>query len=102
MVVAVGTGYQAYFEFSYASIQTEFWAQAAFVAFSSVICLACIITFFIQFILAKTTQTKITKAVNKVKDSALVMSIEMNKAKFAHVEYQKILQEEKKVNDAKA
>ena len=30
------------------------------------------------------------------------MSIEMNKAKFAHAEYQKILQEEKKVQDAKA
>ena len=102
MIVAIGTGQQAYFEFSYSTMQTDFWAQAAFVAFASVLCLSCAITFFIQFILAKTTQTKISKAVNKVKDSALVMSIEMNKAKFAHAEYQKILQEEKKVQDAKA
>ena len=90
-VVAIGNSDQAYFEFSYSTVQTNFWAQAAFVAFSSVLCLSCAITFFIQFILAKTTQTKITKAVNKVKDSALVMNIEMNKAKFAHGEYQKIL-----------
>jgi hypothetical protein len=43
----------------------------------------------------------LNKAVHKVKDNALIMSIEMNKAKAAHDAYSAIAQEEKNVKDNK-
>lgn len=52
--------------------------------------LLCLIGVFIQFIISKTTQSKLSKAVAKIKDSALVISIEMNKAKAAHVAYEQV------------
>ena len=50
----------------------------------AIVVLSCLIACFIEFILQKTTSVKITKAAAKLKDAALVMSIEMNKAEEAH------------------
>ena len=61
--------------------------------------LSCIIACFIGFVLQKTTSVKISRAANKLKDSALVMSIEMNKAETAHAAYQKVSGEETKAKN---
>jgi hypothetical protein len=61
--------------------------------------LSCIIACFIGFVLQKTTTVKINKAAQKLKDSALVMSIEMNKAETAHTAYKKVSGEEKAAKD---
>ena len=63
------------------------------------ILLSCIIACFIGFVLQKTTSVKITRASQRLKDSALVMSIEMNKAETAHAAYQKVQGEETKVKN---
>ena len=47
MVISIGTNYQAYFEFSYGTMQTDFWEQIAIVAIGSVVFLSCGIAYFI-------------------------------------------------------
>jgi hypothetical protein len=68
-------------------------------AIAALALLSCIIGCFILFVLKKTTAVKITKAALKLKDAALVMSIEMNKAETAHKEYSVISGEETKVKN---
>jgi uncharacterized membrane protein len=102
-IVAVGTSDKAYFEFSYKVVQTTFWKQFFIMSVAAAIVLSCLIACFIGFVLQKTTSVKISRAAAKLKDSAIVMSIEMNKAETAHLQYTKIKGDETKVkNQAEA
>jgi uncharacterized membrane protein YdbT with pleckstrin-like domain len=58
--------------------------------------ISCLIACFIGFVLGKTTTVRIRKAGSKIKDAALVMSIEMNKAEAAHHKYTQMKGEETK------
>ena len=47
----------------------------------------CALSYLIYFCISKSTKTKVNKAIYKLKDAALIISIEINKAKAAHVAY---------------
>ena len=89
-VVGVWVKDKTNFEFSYGMQDTTFWGYFPQIFFGGLVVILCLIGIFIQFIISRTTQSKLAKAVAKIKDSALVISIEMNKAKAAHVAYSEV------------
>ena len=59
----------------------------------------CALSYLIYFCISKSTKTKVNKAIYKLKDAALIISIEINKAKAAHVAYQEVQTSDKRVKD---
>ena len=101
VIVAIGKNDKAYLEFSYNLIDQIPLDLIVIGVVLIVTILSCIVGCYILFILRTTTAVKIQKIDGKLKDSALIMTVELAKARAAYNESQ-IRQGKKPVADSYA
>ena len=88
VIVAIGKNDKAYLEFSYNLIDQIPLDLIVIGVVLIVTILSCIVGCYILFILRTTTAVKIQKIDGKLKDSALIMTVELAKARAAYNESQ--------------
>ena len=88
-IIAVGKTDQAYLQFSYNSVNFISTYNLTLAVCTSVFLVSCFVACFILVILQKASNVKLDKAENKVKNSAVIMSIQMAKARAAFNEMQR-------------
>ena len=82
-IITVGNKEDAYLQFSFGTVDIYSFTLSGSVICAGVFLISSIVGCFILFILSKSTEVKLSNSENKIKDHAIIISIEMNKARAA-------------------